>query len=78
MRCGRGWTDAESQPGIRSNGGWIGHILSPPGVTSLADYLEAVRRRVESPADGWPAHLELPQPPWGIIGLALRVARLYE
>lgn len=56
----------------------IGHILSPPGVTSLADYLEAVKRRVESPADGWPPHLELPQPAWGVIGVTLRAARYYE
>ncbi len=57
----------------------IGHILSPPGdVRSLVDYLATVKRRVESPADGWPSHLEFPQPAWGMIGAALRAARNYE
>ncbi len=53
----------------------IGHILPPPPeFTSLADYLAAVRRRVESPADGWPSQLELPRPAWGTIGAELRAA----
>jgi hypothetical protein len=57
----------------------IGHILSPPGdFKSLADYFAAVKRCVEDPAGGWPSHLELPKPPWGVIGTALRVARRYE
>ena len=54
----------------------IGHILSPGDFTSLGDYLAAVKRRVESPAEGWPPHVELPRPAWGMIGMALRTAPL--
>src|SRR5215813_9554634 len=50
----------------------VRHVLYPPGdFTLLTDYLTAVRRRVQSPADGWPSHLELPEPAWSVVGKAL-------
>lgn len=74
------WLSARTEPAWDSlDRRMIGHILSPPGkFTSLPDYLAAVKRRVESPSDGWPSHLEFPQPAWGMIGMALRAARYYE
>src|SRR5262245_15067331 len=74
------WLDGRPEPAWDSpDRRMIGHVLSPPGgFMSLADYLVAVKRRVELPADGWPSHLGLPQPDWGMIGTALRVARRYE
>lgn len=74
------WLSARPEPAWDSlDRRMIGHILSPPGkFTSLPDYLAAVKRRVESPSDGWPLHLEFPQPAWGMIGMALRAARYYE
>lgn len=74
------WLDGRPEPAWDSlDRRMIGHILSPSDdSSSLVDYLAAVKRRVESPADGWPPHLEIPQPAWGMIGVALRVARSYE
>jgi len=74
------WLDGRPEPAWDSlERRMIGHVLSPPGAfTSLADYLAAVKLRVQAPANGRPSHLELPPPPWGMIGTALHAARSYE
>lgn len=57
----------------------IGHILFPPGdFVALTDYLAAVGRRVELPAEGWPTHLGQPQPGWHLVGKALWAGCYYE
>jgi hypothetical protein len=75
-----GWLSAQKDPAWDSlERRMVGHILWPPGdFTLVSDYLTAVRRRVESPSDGWPPHFELPQPPWSLIGTALHAACFYE
>jgi hypothetical protein len=50
----------------------------PGTFPSLTEYFGAVRRRVKSPAEGWPSHLELPTPDWRAIGKALTAASAYE
>jgi len=57
----------------------IGHLLFPPGdFNDLPDYLAAIRRRVHSPAEGWPDYLEQPQPVWHLLGKALWAGCYYE
>jgi len=56
----------------------LGHVLFPLNCDRLEDYFEAVLARVRNPYEGWPAHLERPEPDWRVIGQALMAGEVYE
>jgi len=74
-----GWLDSKRMPALESlERRLLGHMLFPKGSDRLEDYFEAVLARVRHPYEGWPAHLERPEPDWRVIGQALSAGRVYE
>src|SRR5437762_6696311 len=53
----------------------LGHVLFPQNCDRLEDYFEEVLARVRNPYEGWPAHLERPEPDWRVIGQAFMALR---
>jgi len=74
------WLNAQEEPARDSlERRLIGHFLFPPGnFVELPDYLAAIGRRVEAPADGRPTWLEQPQPVWHLVAKALWAGCYYE
>jgi hypothetical protein len=56
----------------------LGRVLFPRNCDRLEDYFEAALTRVRDPYEGWPVHLQRPEPDWRVIGQALSTGRVYE